>query len=98
LVEYHTGFPFAVLDSAQNYVGTPNSDQTRFPHFFSFDTRVSKDFKVNGKYTLRFSVRGLNLTNHFNPLGVHANIGDPDFGVFFGHYKRRYLVDFDILY
>jgi hypothetical protein len=98
LVEYRTGFPYAVLDAAQNYVGTPNSDRSRFPNFFSFDTRVSKDFKVNPKYTLRFTVRGLNLTNHFNPLGVHTNIDDPNFGVFFGFYKRRYLVDFDVLY
>jgi hypothetical protein len=98
MVEYRTGFPYAVVDPLQNYVGTPNSDHTRFPDFFSFDTRVSKDFKVNPKYTLRFTVRGLNLTNHFNPLGIHANIGDPDFGVFFGYYKRRYLVDFDVLY
>ena len=98
LVEYRTGFPYAVLNAAQNYVGVPNSDQTRFPNFFSLDTRVSRDFKVNAKYRVRFTVRGLNLTNHFNPLGVHANIGDPEFGVFFGFYKRRYLVDFDVLY
>ncbi len=98
LVEYRTGFPYSMLDAAQNYFGTPNSDRTRFPNFFSFDTRVSKDFKVNPKYTLRFTIRGLNLTNHFNPLGVHANIDDPNFGVFFGFYKRRYLVDFDVLY
>jgi len=98
LVEYRSGFPYAVLDSAQNYVGTPNSDQTRFPNFFSLDTRVSKDFKMNAKYTVRFTVRGLNLTNHFNPLGVHANTADPEFGIFFGFYKRRYLVDFDVLY
>jgi len=98
LVEYRTGFPYAVLNAAQNYVGVPNSDQTRFPNFFSLDTRVSRDFKVNVKYRVRFTVRGLNLTNHFNPLGVHANIGDPEFGVFFGFYKRRYLVDFDVLY
>ena len=98
LVEYRTGFPYAVLDSAQTYVGVPNSNQTRFPNFFSLDTRVSKDFKVNPKYSLRFTIRGLNLTNHFNPQGIHANTGDPEFGVFFGYYKRRYLVDFDVLY
>jgi hypothetical protein len=98
MAEYRVGFPYSVLDAAQNYVGVPNSDKTRFPNFFSLDTRVSKDFKVSPKYMLRFSVRGLNLTNHFNALGIHSNIADPQFGTFFGHYKRRYLVDFDVIY
>ena len=98
MAEYRVGFPYSVLDAAQDYVGVPNSDKTRFPNFFSLDARVSKDFKVNPKYMLRLSVRGLNLTNHFNALGVHSNIADPQFGTFFGNYKRRYLVDFDVIY
>jgi hypothetical protein len=97
LVEYRTGFPYAVTDAYQEYVGIPNSDSTRYPNFFSLDARVSKDFKFR-KYLLRFAVRGLNLTNHFNPLTVHSNIADPMYGTFFGHYKRRFLVDFDFLY
>ncbi len=39
-----------------------------------------------------------NLTNHFNPLQVHSNIGDPQYGQFFGNYDRKYLLDFDFLY
>ncbi|HEX8091141.1 MAG TPA: TonB-dependent receptor, partial [Blastocatellia bacterium] len=62
LVEYRNGFPYAVTDAAQNYVGTPNA--TRFPNFYSFDSRVSKDIKLNDKYSVRFSVSGFNLTNH----------------------------------
>ncbi len=98
LVEYRTGFPYATTDAYQEYVGIPNSDQTRYPSFFSFDSRLSRDFLFRKKYRLRFSLRGLNLTNHFNPLGVHSNVADPMYGVFFGHYKRRFLVDFDFLY
>jgi hypothetical protein len=98
MVEYRNGFPYAVTDAQQNYVGTANSDKTRFPNFFSLDLRVSKDFQVTKKYAVRFTVRGFNLTNHFNPLDVHANIADPQYGAFFGNYKRRFKIDFDILF
>jgi hypothetical protein len=96
LVEYRNGFPYAVTDAAQNYVGTPN--KTRFPNFYSLDSRVSKDFKLNDKYSVRFSVSGFNLTNHFNPITVHSNIDDPQYGLFFGNYKRRFRLDFDVLF
>jgi hypothetical protein len=98
IVEYRNGFPYAVVDTLQNYVGTPYSDQTRFRNFFSADARFMRDFKVNPKYTLRLSVTGFNLTNHFNPLAVHANIADPQYGVFFGNYHRRYRFDFEVIF
>jgi hypothetical protein len=96
LVEYRTGFPFTVTNALQQYIGIPN--QSRFPNFFSFDARLSKDFQVTSKYALRLATKGLNLTNHFNPLAVHSNIGDPQFGAFFGTYKRRFKLDFDVLF
>ncbi len=96
MLEWRNGFPYAVTDAAQNYVGLPNT--TRFPHFFSLDSRVSKDFKINDKYALRLSVSGFNLTNHFNPYSIHANIDDPQYGVFFGNYRRRFRLDFDVLF
>jgi len=96
LVEYRTGFPFTVTNALQQYVGAPN--QNRFPSFFSLDTRLSKDFPVNSKYTLRLATKGLNLTNHFNPTAVHPNTGDPLFGTFFGSYKRRFKLDFDVIF
>ena len=98
ILEYRNGFPYAVHDVLQNYVGTPNSDKTRFPNFFSADVRLSRDFKVSAKYTVRLSVTGYNLTNHFNALAVHDNIADPQYGVFFGNYHRRYRFDFDFLF
>jgi hypothetical protein len=98
ILEYRNGFPYTQLDSLQDYVGIPNSSATRFPHFFSADARVLKDFKVNPKYTLRLSVTGFNLTNHFNALAVHANVTDPQFGVFFGNYHRRYRGDFEVVF
>jgi hypothetical protein len=98
VLEYRNGFPYSRVDVLENYVGQPNSDRTRYPNFFSADARVSRDFKINAKYSVRLSVSGLNLTNHFNALDVHANIADPQNGIFFGNYKRRYLADFDIIF
>jgi 5-hydroxyisourate hydrolase-like protein (transthyretin family) len=96
LIEWRNGFPYASTDVFQNYVGLPNT--ARFPNFLSIDTRVSKDFRVSDKYSVRLSVSGFNLTNHFNPLAVHSNIDDPKYGVFFGGHKRRFRLDFDVLF
>jgi hypothetical protein len=95
-VEYRSGFPYAVTDAGQNYVGIPN--QNRFPNFLSVDARVSKDFKVNPKYTVRFSVSAFNLTNHFNPEAFHNNTGDPAYGLFFGQRGRHFTADFDVIF
>jgi hypothetical protein len=96
LVEYRNGLPFSVTDPRQDYVGEVNAK--RFPRFFSFDARITKDFQLTPKYGLRVSLRGFNLTNHFNALDVHRNIGDPQFGQFFGNYRRRFMIDFDVLF
>jgi hypothetical protein len=98
IIEYRNGLPYARYDATQNYVGTPYSDATRFPNFLSVDTRIYKDFKVNPKYTVRLSLSIFNITNHFNALAVHANDADPEYGIFFGNYKRRYRGDFDIIF
>jgi hypothetical protein len=98
IVEYRTGTPYAVIDAARNYVGIPYDDRTRLHNFFSTDLRISKDVKMLLKYKARISISGLNLTNHFNSLDVHANVADPLFGTLFGHYKRRYRADFEVLF
>jgi len=97
-VEYRTGFPYALLDARQNYAAMPNTGKLRFPGFFSLDARISKEFKVSSTYTLRFSVSGFNLINHFNALDVHANVADPQAGIFFGNYKRMFRPDFDVIF
>jgi hypothetical protein len=96
LIEYRDGFPYARVDALGDYVGIPFGN--RFPNYFSLDSRLMKDVKVNAKYTLRFSVSGFNLTNHFNALSVHANTADPQYGVFFGNYHLRYRADFDVIF
>lgn len=94
--EYRNGFPYAVTDAFQNYVGIPY--QQRFPNFVSVDSRFSKDIKVNPKYTVRLSLSGFNLTDHFDPEALHTNIADPAFGGFVGQHGRRYTADFDVLF
>ena len=96
LIEFRSGFPYAVTDACQNYVGVPNAQ--RFPTFISVDSRFSKDVKMNPKYTVRLSVSGYNLTNHFNPEAIHNNVADPAFGFFFGQRGRRFTADFDVIF
>jgi hypothetical protein len=96
ILEYRNGFPYAVTDGNQNYVGIPN--RNRFPNFLSLDSRFSKDLKVNSKYTVRLSLVSYNLTNHFNPCTIHSNIADQAFGEFFGTRGRRFTADFDVLF
>jgi hypothetical protein len=98
IVEYRNGFPYAVKDGLQNYVGIPFSDSTRFRNFLSADARFMKDFKASKKYTLRLSLTASNLTNHFNPLAIHDNIADPEYGISFGNYHRRFRGDFEVLF
>ncbi len=94
--EYRSGFPYILTNAAQGYVGIPNA--TRFPNFLSADARVWRDFKVSPKYSLRFSISGFNLSNHFNPEAVHWNVDDPAAGLFFGERHRRFTADFDVLF
>ncbi len=96
IVEYRSGLPYSTTNAQQDFVGQINA--LRFPRFLSIDARVTKDFQVTPKYAVRLSLRGFNLTNHFNALDVHRNLGDPRYGVFFGNYHRRFMLDFDLLF
>ncbi len=96
VLEFHSGFPYSTTDVLQNYVGLPN--QSRYPAFFSLDSRFSKDIRVSPKYTVRLSVSGYNLTDHFNPEAVHNNIADPAYGYLFGQRGRRFTADFDVVF
>lgn len=96
LLDVHTGFPYSRRDELQNFVGVRNS--TRFPRFASLDMSVSKDVKIRDKYTAQFIVSLFNVTNHFNPRNVKANIDDPGVGTFFASYRRFYRLDFSFMW
>lgn len=92
LLDIHTGFPYSIRDEQQNFVGQRNS--ARFPRFASLDMSVSKDIKIRDKYNAQLTINMFNVTSHFNPRNVKANIADPEFGVFFANYRRFYRLDF----
>ncbi len=94
--EWRSGFPYSPTNAAQQYVGTPDSQ--RLPNFLSRDARISKDFRVNNKYSVRFSVSANNATNHFNPDSVYSNTDALLFGQFLGQHKCRFMADFDFLF
>jgi hypothetical protein len=96
ILELRDGFPYATYNAAEDYAGDPYVH--RYPRFFSLDSRFSKDIKVSPKYTVRLSVSGYNLSNHFNPEAFHDNTADPAYGLFFGHRGRRFTGDFDVLF
>jgi hypothetical protein len=98
IFEYRSGLPYAILEARRNYVGIPYSNRTRFRDYVGLDERISKEVHLMRKYRARISASVLNALNHFNPLDVHANTADPQFGTFFGHYKRRYRADFELLF
>ncbi|PYS75852.1 MAG: hypothetical protein DMF66_17945 [Acidobacteria bacterium] len=98
IFEARTGFPYSVRDAEQNFVGVRNSDQTRFPTFVSLDAEIAKEFRVTRKYGVRLSLRGFNLTDHFNPRDVRANTADPRFGQFFAPYHRFFTGGFDVIF
>ena len=98
ILEWRSGFPYSVLDQEQKFVGLRNSSTTRFPNFFSLDAEISKDFKVTKKYAIRLSLKGFNLTNHFNPRNIRNNLGDPQFGTFINNYRRYFAGGFDIIF
>jgi hypothetical protein len=98
LFEARTGFPYSVRDEEQNFVGLRNSDQNRFPWFVALDMEVSKELRVSKNYGIKLSVRGFNLTNHFNPRDVRSNIADPQFGQFLASYRRYFAGGFDIVF
>lgn len=97
-LELRNGFPYQPTNALQDYVDLSSYIQPRFPRYFTADSRVSKDFNVGPKHAVRLSVSGINLTNHLNPLQVHSNIADPQYGTFFGNYGRHFLLDFDVLF
>lgn len=98
LVEAHSGFPYSIRDAAQYFIGARNANHRRFPSYFSLDLELAKDFQVTEKYAVRLSVRGANLTDHFNPRNVRANIDDPQFGRFFASYPRHFSAGFDVMF
>ena len=97
-IEERSGFPYQPTNLLQQYITSIPGAQPRFPRYFSFDLRASKDIQVTPKHAIRLSATVMNLTNHFNALEIHSNVADPQYERFFGNINRKVLFDFDFLF
>jgi hypothetical protein len=79
VVEWHSGFPYSVVDERYRYFGPPNT--ASFPAFFSTDLIVYKTFTVRRR-SADLGIQLFNATNHTNPRDVYPVINAPHFGRF----------------
>jgi hypothetical protein len=86
-MEYHTGFPFSVVNDEEQLVGGANS--LRYPTYFSLNLGVEKQFQFR-KHVWAVRVSSNNITGHNNPIAVVDNIDAPDFGTFSGGHIRSF--------
>src|ERR1035438_8308464 len=71
--EYRDGFAYQPTNPLQQYITLPPDLQPRYPRYFSFDARVSKDLNLGSKHAVRLALSGINLTNHSTYIQVHGN-------------------------
>ena len=109
VMDWHTGFPFSLVDENQNFVGARNR-AGRYPNFFSLDLQITKGLtpkvpnwgfipaKFRGrKFPGRFGVKLFNLTNHWNPRDFQSNINATDFGTFYNSPRRGIRLKFEFV-
>ena len=89
LVDYRTGFPFAVTNDAGVVVGAVDSH--RYPSNFDLNFSVERRFTFRG-YRLALRVGVDNLTDHRNPTAVNSVVGAPQFLQFFGDEGRHFVL------
>jgi hypothetical protein len=89
VLEWHTGFPYSVVNELLEYVGLRNG-AGRFPAFSSLDLQITKEVKLPIKKNVkaRVGVRVFNLLNHYNPRDLQNNLGSARFGTFFNSVDR----------
>jgi hypothetical protein len=89
LVDYRTGFPFAVTDALGEVTGAVDSH--RFPANFDLNLAIERRFVFRG---YRFALRGggNNLTDHRNYTAVNKEIGAPNFLTFYGGEGRHFVL------
>ena len=109
VVDWHTGFPFSLIDENQNFAGARNR-AGRYPAFMSLDLQITKGLapkvpnwgfipaKFRGKKIPgRFGVKVFNLTNHWNPRDFQNNIDAADFGTFYNSPHRGIRLKFEFV-
>ncbi len=74
--DWHTGFPFSVVNQNQEIVGPPNS--LRFPDYFALNLFLERRFTLRG-YNLALRGGFEDITGRRNPFAVNNNIDSPNF-------------------
>jgi hypothetical protein len=84
-LEWHTGFPYSMVDDDNRIVGAPNSRE--FPDYFSMNIHVERRFRF---WRCEWAFRGgiNNLTGRRNPTVVTNNVNSDLFGTFRGGQGR----------
>ena len=80
LVEWRSGFPYAPVDDAQQFVGVRNA--RRFPAFWSLDLTINREVVVRG-HRVRIGARANHVLRNSAPRDVQLNTGSPSFGTFY---------------
>ena len=99
VLDWHTGFPFSVVDEQQDFVG-PRNEGGRFPQLMTLDVLVMKGLKIKfrGKeHKGRAGFTVFNITNHWNPRDVQNNIASGQFGTFFNSPDRSVRLKFEFV-
>jgi hypothetical protein len=99
VVDWHSGFPFSLLNEQQDFVGTRN-EGGRFPQLVTFDLLVTKGLTIpfrGKKYKGRAGFTVFNITNHWNPRDVQNNLASPQFGTFFNSPDRSVRLKFEFV-
>jgi len=99
VLDWHTGFPFSIVNGAQDFVG-PRNEGGRFPQLLTLDVLVMKALKIRfrGKeHKGRAGFTVFNITNHWNPRDVQNNIASGQFGTFFNSPDRSVRLKFEFV-
>ena len=97
--EWRSGFPFSLLDEAQNFVGQRNAGG-RFPQLMTLDLLVTKGLRIpfrGKKYKGRLGITVFNITNHWNPRDVQNNLASAQFGTFYNSPDRSFRTKFEFV-
>jgi hypothetical protein len=99
VVDWHSGFPFSLLNEEQDFVG-PRNEAGRFPQLLSLDLLVTKGLTVRfrgKKYKGRAGFTVFNITNHWNPRDVQNNVAAEQFGTFYNSQGRSVRLKFEFV-
>lgn len=87
LVDYHSGYPYSVINQQQFLIGAANS--LRFPDYASLTVAFEKKFTFRNRiFAARLSV--INVLDRLNPDVVVNNVDAPNYGTFTGGQGRAF--------